>query len=135
MADTTTVVVSPDVATTVIIRDGSAGSLSINDPGVAGPPTVLVVGTVTAGLAAVTITGVAPTQTLNFVLPIAGSFRHIQSAPATTWNITHNLGYYPGGVSVVDSGGNTCLGDIQYTDTNSLVVNFADAFSGVAYLS
>jgi len=64
-----------------------------------------------------------------------GFYTHVQSAPSNTWSVAHGLGYYPGGVSVVDSGGNICLGDVQYTSTNSLVVNFAEAFSGVAYFS
>jgi len=59
---------------------------------------------------------------------------HAQAAPASVWTVNHSLGYYPG-VSVVDSGGSVCLGDVQYTSVNSLVVNFAAAFSGSAYLS
>jgi len=135
MAEDTTVTVSPDTSTTVITSETTTDTITISDIGVAGPPNVLTIGTVTYGDLAVTITGTSPSQTLNFVLPGATSWTHIQSSPSASWTITHNLGYYPGGVSVVDSGGNTCLGDIQYTDTNSLVVNFADAFSGVAYLS
>ena len=108
--------------------------LEIHDPGVAGPPNVLTVGTVTAGTAAVSITGVAPAQVLNFVLPLSGSYIHTQSASSSTWTINHNLGFYPA-VSVVDSGENVVIGDVTYISTNTLSVSFNASFGGKAYLS
>jgi hypothetical protein len=110
------------------------GILEIHDPGVAGPPNVLSVGTVTTGTAAVNITGVAPSQVLNFVLPLSGSYAHTQSVSSATWTITHNLGYRPA-VSVVDSGGNYVIGDVNYISTNSLTISFSSPFGGSAYLS
>jgi hypothetical protein len=38
-------------------------------------------------------------------------------------------------VTVQDSAGNIVEGEIAYTNTNSLTVSFASAFSGKAYLS
>ena len=110
------------------------GLVEIHDPGVSGPPNVLTVGTVTSGTAAVTITGTTPAQVLNFVLPISGSYVHTQSGSASTWTITHNLGYYPA-VSVVDSGGSLVIGDVTYISTNTLSVSFTASFGGKAYLS
>jgi len=108
--------------------------LEVHDPGVAGPPNSLSVGTVTTGTAAVTITGTAPSQTLNFVLPTGGSYIHTQGSSASTWTINHNLGFYPS-VTVVDNGDNVVVGDVNYISTNSLTVSFSAVFGGKAYLS
>lgn len=64
-----------------------------------------------------------------------GTYVHTQSAPSTTWTVAHNLGYYPGGVSVIDSAGTKVYGDITHTNTNQLVINFTAGFSGKVYLS
>ena len=117
-----------------VVEEPADRLLEIHDPGVAGPPNVLTVGTVTSGTAAVNITGVAPTQVLNFVLPISGSYIHTQSASASTWTINHNLGFNPA-VSVVDSGENVVIGDVTYISTNTLSVSFTASFGGKAYLS
>lgn len=114
--------------------------IEVGDIGKPGPATTLTVGTVTTSdeivTPVVTITGSAPSQTINFTFPAGGGvYRHVQSAPATTWTINHNLGYYPGGVSVLDSGGSVCLGDVTHLSENSLVVNFSTAFSGTALIS
>lgn len=108
--------------------------LEIHDPGVAGPPNVLTVGTVTSGPAEVTITGVAPNQVLNFVLPVGSSYTHNQITSSTTWTINHNLGFFPA-VSVVDSGGNYVIGDVTYVSQNVVTVSFSSSFGGKAYLS
>lgn len=109
--------------------------IEVRDPGVAGPPNVLTVGTVTQGTTAqVTITGVAPSQTINFVLPTGGVYTHTQSAPSSTWAVVHNLGYFPS-VSVVDSGGTVVIGDVIYVSENEVSIEFSSAFGGKAYLS
>lgn len=108
--------------------------LEIHDPGVAGPPNVLTVGTVSSGPAAVTITGTAPNQVLNFVLPVGSSYIHNQIVSSTTWTINHNLGFFPA-VSVVDSGGNYVIGDVTYVSQNVVTVSFSSSFGGKAYLS
>jgi len=59
---------------------------------------------------------------------------HTQSSAQTTWTITHNLQFYPS-VTIVDSGGNYVIGDVQYTTLNALIVTFAHSFAGKAYLS
>lgn len=104
------------------------------DQGPAGPPNVLSIGTVEAGELEVTITGTAPNQVLNFVIPSAGSYIHNQSTSSATWTITHNLGFYPS-VSVVDSGGNYVVGDVTYVSLNVVSIAFSSAFGGKAYLS
>lgn len=108
--------------------------LEVHDPGVAGPPNVLTIGTVTSGPADVTITGVAPNQVLNFVIPVGASYTHNQLTSSSTWSITHNLGFFPA-VTVVDSGNNVVIGDVTYVSQNSLTVAFSASFGGKAYLS
>ena len=111
------------------------GVVEVHDPGVAGPPNTLAIGTVTSGAApAVTITGVAPAQTLNFVLPVGGNYTHNQLTASSTWTITHNLGFFPS-VSIVDSGGNYVIGDVNYVSQNVVSVSFSASFGGKAYLS
>ena len=59
---------------------------------------------------------------------------HRQLQPSSSWYISHNLGKYPA-VSIVDSSGNLCVGEIVYHDENALTANFAAPFSGKAYLN
>jgi len=108
--------------------------LEVHDAGVAGPANVLSVGTVTSGPAGVTITGTAPAQTINFVLPIAGSYTHNQGTSSSIWTITHNLGYYPS-ITVVDNGDNVVIGDVSYISVNQVSISFSASFGGKAYLS
>lgn len=63
------------------------------------------------------------------------AYIHVQDVAATTWSITHNLGFFPS-VTVVDSAGTKVYGEeVTYTDTNSLTVTFGASFGGKAYLS
>jgi hypothetical protein len=62
------------------------------------------------------------------------SHRHFQSVASSTWNITHNLGWYPN-TTVVDSAGSVVEGEIDYVDENNLILLFSYPFSGIAYLS
>lgn len=64
----------------------------------------------------------------------ASYYNHSQGVSASTWTITHNLGYYPN-VQVVDSGGTNVIGDITYNSINQLTITFSASFSGNAYLS
>lgn len=64
----------------------------------------------------------------------ASTYVHEQIAPATIWDITHNLGRYPD-VTIVDSAGMVVFGDVQYLSENAICVIFTAAFSGKAYLS
>lgn len=74
-------------------------------------------------------------EILNIVQELGwGSYVHIQSVPSATWNVAHNLGYYPN-VSIVDSANTQVIGDVDYVNENSLVLTFAGGFSGKAYLS
>lgn len=62
------------------------------------------------------------------------NYTFTQGVPATTWVISHTLGYYPN-VTVVDSGGTEVIGNKTYNDISTITLTFSAAFSGVAYLS
>jgi hypothetical protein len=67
-------------------------------------------------------------------------YLHFQGVPAAVWTINHDLGFFPGGVTVVDSGGGVQIGRVDYINTNTLTVSFfvggnPVAFSGSAFLS
>lgn len=62
------------------------------------------------------------------------AYRHIQTESSDTWTVTHNLNFYPN-VTVIDSAGTICEGDIAYPSQNQLIITFAGAFSGEAFLS
>lgn len=62
------------------------------------------------------------------------TYVHKQVIASNTWEITHNLYKYPS-VSVVDTGGNVVIGDVEYTSLNTLVIKFTAPFSGTAYLN
>jgi len=119
---------------TVSVTKKTTDVINVAQPGAAGPPNTLTIGTVTTGEAGATITGVAPNQVLNLVYPLSARHVHTQGAPSTTWTITHALGGYPS-VTVVDSSKTVVFGEVSYTSTAQVVVNFTAAFSGYAYLT
>ena len=57
-----------------------------------------------------------------------------QASAEAEWSIKHDLGKYPS-VTVVDSGNNVVVGDVQYVDLNNVIIKFSAAFSGEAYLN
>ena len=130
----TVVVTKTKTATTV--TDAAADVVTVSTPGKPGPPNTLTIGTVVAGdTAAASLTGTAPSQTLSLTLPLGGRYKHTQGSAATTWTINHNLGYEPGGVSIVDSAGTIVLGTVTYSSVDQIVVSFTSAFAGKAYIS
>ncbi len=108
--------------------------ITVAQPGAAGPPNALSIGTVTVGEPSATITGIPPTQVLSLVLPVTARHVHTQTTAASTWVINHALGGYPS-VSVVDSSKTLVFGEITYPSTSQVVVNYSAAFSGYAFLT
>jgi len=132
-------VVDNNVSLNVTTSQITLETASVGPQGATGPANVLTIGSVTTGsTASATITGTTPSQVLNLVVPntssTSGTFTYTQGSPASTWNITHNLGYRPR-VSVIDSGNSLVEGDISYPTVDTMVLTFSAAFSGVAYLS
>jgi len=63
------------------------------------------------------------------------SYVHNQSTPAALWTITHNLEFFPAGVTVIDSAGANVEGDVTHINAQQLTILFSGAFTGKAYLS
>lgn len=61
-------------------------------------------------------------------------YTHTQGTPVAIWNITHNLEKRPS-VDIVDSGGTSVEGDIQYLTSNTLKISFGVPFGGKAYMN
>ena len=57
-----------------------------------------------------------------------------QTVASAEWDITHNLGKRPS-VTIVDSAGTVVVGDIRYLSDDRVILSFAGAFSGTAYLN
>jgi hypothetical protein len=53
---------------------------------------------------------------------------------ASSWNITHNLGYNPS-VTITDSTGNLHFGQIRYLTSSSLQIIFTQNVTGTGYFS
>ena len=62
------------------------------------------------------------------------TFEFDQVVPATTWNITHNLGKFPS-ITVIDTGDTVVTGEYIYINNNQVTLNFSAAFAGKAYLN
>jgi hypothetical protein len=71
-----------------------------------------------------------------FTLPLQGAptFVFTQGAPATVWNIQHNLGKFPS-VSVINNNNVVINGEVTYIDNNNVQLNFSAGFTGKAYLN
>lgn len=59
---------------------------------------------------------------------------YTQTAAEKVWHIAHNLNKFPS-VSIVDTGGNIVVGNVEYISNNGLMVVFSHPFSGEAYLN
>lgn len=59
---------------------------------------------------------------------------HNQPTAASTWNVTHNMRFYPN-VSIVDTADSKVIGEVTYLSENALTVTFSHSFAGKAYLS
>lgn len=62
------------------------------------------------------------------------SYMHIQTTPATTWTINHNLNFYPN-ITVFDSAGTQVEGSETHTSATTLTITFSSSISGKAHLS
>tara|TARA_R110000803_G_scaffold68255_2_gene130057 strand:- start:337 stop:1035 length:699 start_codon:yes stop_codon:yes gene_type:complete len=72
---------------------------------------------------------------VNFTFGEAAvTFEYTQVSPATTWNITHNLGRFPS-ITVIDTGDTVVTGEYTYIDNNNVTLNFSAGFAGKAYLN
>lgn len=84
-------------------------------------------------IASTQVTGQIPASQISG-LPDVTAFLYTQNSVSSNWSITHNLGFYPN-VVVQDSAGTTVEGNVVYTDTNHLTIDFGYAITGTARLS
>ena len=77
---------------------------------------------------------ITATQSGNTVTITSETFVFEQGIPSDTWEITHNLNKYPT-VDLVDSSGRVFKSEVDYINTNSLVVHINGSLSGKAYLN
>jgi hypothetical protein len=70
----------------------------------------------------------------NARIALATRYTHVQGSASTTWVIPHNLGIYPA-VTVVNSAGDLCEGEVRYDNANQVTLTFGAPFSGTAYLN
>ena len=62
------------------------------------------------------------------------NYVHNQMSASSTWTVQHNLNKFAS-VSVVDSGNNIVIGDVEHIDENNLTITFNASFSGKAYIN
>ena len=62
------------------------------------------------------------------------TFIFTQVAPATTWNIQHNLNKFPS-ITVIDNADTVVAGEYTYIDNNNVTLTFSAGFAGKAYLN
>lgn len=62
------------------------------------------------------------------------NYIHDQMLSSNVWTINHDLDKYPS-VSIVDTGGNLVVGDVEYISKSQLKIYFNYEFSGKAYLN
>lgn len=75
-------------------------------------------------------------SSVNALISEKSSYTHTQVTASNIWVITHNLGFNPAGIVVLDTANEPWFGDVTYINNNSLQINFNNAsFSGKAYLS
>ena len=64
----------------------------------------------------------------------APTFEYSQVAPATVWNIQHDLNNFPS-ITVIDNAGTVVAGQYTYIDNNNVTLTFSAGFAGKAYLN
>lgn len=62
------------------------------------------------------------------------AYVHNQISASREWQIRHNLGKHPS-VTVVDSASTVVVGDIEYFNTEELIIRFTAEFAGRAFLN
>jgi hypothetical protein len=65
------------------------------------------------------------------IIPLVSFSQGFQVA-ALSFDVNHNLGFYPA-VVFVDTAGGVCIGDISYVDANNLTITFSSEISGTVY--
>ena len=59
-------------------------------------------------------------------------YTHVQSSPAASWVVTHNLNRFPKSVAIRDSSNQVVHGGVIHISVNQLTLSFGHPFSGTA---
>lgn len=62
------------------------------------------------------------------------AYHHTQSLSSDTWEVEHNLGFYPN-ITTMDSAGTLVEGELQHLSKYRLRVTYSAPISGQAFLS
>jgi len=81
-----------------------------------------------------TPTNVCTVVDLKALLIADSTYTQCFETASDVWTITHNLGKFPS-VTVVDSANTVVIGNVDYTNSNSLVITFNASFSGCVFLN
>lgn len=82
----------------------------------------------------ITVHDLNGTQSETVYDGVATTFVFDQPSAEEEWTIVHNLNRFPS-VTVVDSSGSVCIGEVLYIDENTVKCVFSAPFAGVAYLN
>lgn len=63
--------------------------------------------------------------------PAGASYEHVQSTPASTWIVNHNLGFHPS-VSVRSTGGLELVAEVAHLSVNQAEIRLLTPFTGTA---
>lgn len=63
------------------------------------------------------------------------TFIYTQLQSSSEWLIIHSLNKKTPSVTIVDTGGNVVIGEIEYSSLNIIKLKFSAPFSGTAYLN
>jgi hypothetical protein len=105
------------------IPAGAAATVDVGDT-ITGPP---------GSDASVVNVGTSSAAIFEFTIPLGDNttYEHVQSAPATTWTIAHNLGFKPA-ITILDSAGSKIETDIQHIDNMTATSTTSFPFAGTA---
>lgn len=65
---------------------------------------------------------------------IVVAYHHTQSLSSNTWEVEHNLGFYPN-ITTMDSAGTVVEGELEHLSKYRLRATFSASISGQAFLS
>lgn len=81
-----------------------------------------------------TALGAATKQYVDAQASGGGTYTHTQSVSASTWNVTHNLGFRPS-VAVLGPTGEQVDAAIAWPTLNTVTISLAASMTGTAHLS
>ena len=78
--------------------------------------------------------GLIKASLVNGIVDITSDTYIHDNTSNNQWIINHNLGKYPS-VTVISNSGGEIFGELTFTDTNTIQLNFSEAVEGNAYLN